>query len=184
MGVGRYVALLRGINVGGNNLIKMTALAACFEKNGFTAVATYIQSGNVIFQSSERAAEALARRIEEMLTAAFRYPASVVLLSWRQLEKVVDEAPAKFGTDPSRYRYDVIYLKPPLTAKEALATVPTNPEVDRVHAGPGVLYFSRLSEKASKSRLSRVVSMPVYRNMTIRNWNTTIKLLERIAAPS
>jgi uncharacterized protein (DUF1697 family) len=50
--------------------------------------------------------------------------------------------------------------------------------VDKVSAGPGVLYFSRLIRKAAQSRLNRIVSMPIYQSMTIRNWNTTTKLLE------
>ena len=184
--MGRYVALLRGINVGGNNLIKMKALAACFEAQGYESVVTYIQSGNVLFQASERTAAKLTEGIEAMLSTTFRYPASVVLLSKRQMRRVVEEAPKGFGADPEQYRYDVLYLKPPLTAKAALASVPVKAGVDRVDAGPGVLYFSRLVAKAAQSQMSRVVSLPIYKNMTIRNWNTTAKLLDamkRIQSP-
>lgn len=175
--MGRYVALLRGINVGGNNLIKMKALAACFEAQGYANVITYIQSGNVLFDARERTAAKLTGRIEAMLSETFRYQASVVLLTEPQLRRVVEDAPKGFGDDPARYRYDVLYLKPPLTAKAALAGVPVKEGVDQVDAGPGVLYYSRLIEKASQSQLNRVVSMPVYKSMTIRNWNTTKKLL-------
>jgi uncharacterized protein (DUF1697 family) len=101
-----------------------------------------------------------------------------VVRSRQQLRRVVREAPPGFGTRPAQYRYDVLYLKPPLTAAEALALVPARPGVDRVFAGSGVLYFSRLIEKASQSQLNRVVAMPIYRQMTIRNWNTTTRLLE------
>ncbi len=65
----RYIALLRGINVGGKNLIKMPDLRACFEENGFLSVVTYIQSGNVIFESEESSAPRLTQRIETMLGA-------------------------------------------------------------------------------------------------------------------
>ena len=68
-----YVALLRGINVGGKNLIRMPALKACFEENGFEDVATYIQSGNVLFASSETRNAALTDRIEAMLAESFDY---------------------------------------------------------------------------------------------------------------
>jgi uncharacterized protein (DUF1697 family) len=67
---------------------------------------------------------------------------------------------------------------PPLTATKALKQVPTKGGVDQVASGPGALYFSRLTSKATQSRLSRVVSMPIYQSMTIRNWNTTTKLLQ------
>jgi uncharacterized protein (DUF1697 family) len=71
----------------------------------------------------------------------------------------------------------VIFLKEPLTASEAIKSVTTNPGVDQAFVGPDVLYFSRLTAAASRSRLPRIVGLPVYQNMTIRNWNTTCKLL-------
>ncbi len=175
--MGTYVALLRGINVGGKNLIKMAELKACLEAGGFEDVATYIQSGNVVFRSARSAPAALTRRVEELLTETFDYRASVVLRSRAQMRAVAEKAPNGFGSNDA-YRYDVIFLKEPLTASAALKDVPTNPDVDEVHVGPGVLYFSRLTSRASRSRLSRVVSLPIYQLMTIRNWNTTTKLLE------
>jgi uncharacterized protein (DUF1697 family) len=172
-----YVALLRGINVGGKNLIKMPALKACFEANGFEDVATYIQSGNVLFGSSETRASELANRIEEVLGQAFGYAATVVVRNRKQMRAIVERAPKGFGAEPAKYRYDVIFLKEPLTAKAAMKSVPTKPGVDEAHAGTGVLYFSRLTSKATQSRLSRIVSSPIYPSVTIRNWNTTTKLL-------
>ena len=108
----RYVALLRGINVGGKNLIRMTELAACFAEHGFGAVATYIQSGNVLFAAPERSASALARRLEEMLATSFNYRASVVLRNERQLRQVVEQAPEGFGSRPAQERYDVLLRVP------------------------------------------------------------------------
>ena len=173
----RYVALLRGINVGGKNLIKMPALKTCFEANGFEDVVTYIQSGNVVFASPETRAEGLTRQIEAMLAETFGYQATVVVRNRTQMRAVVDRAPKGFGVDPTRYRYDVIFLKQPLTAKGAMKSVPTKPGVDEAYAGSGVLYFSRRIEKAAQSRLNRIVSSPIYANVTIRNWNTTTKLM-------
>jgi uncharacterized protein (DUF1697 family) len=72
----------------------------------------------------------------------------------------------------------VIFLRPPLTGAAAIKVVATAPGVDEASAGAGVLYFSRLIAKASKSRLSKIVSSPIYKNVTIRNWNTTTKLLQ------
>jgi uncharacterized protein (DUF1697 family) len=181
--VTRYVALLRGINVGGNNLIRMMALKACFEKHGFRDVATFIQSGNVLFESAESRRTALVREIEELLAATFDYPASIVLRSQKQLHDIVEHAPARFGTQPARYRYDVIFLKEPLKASVALESVLTRAGVDQAHAGVGALYFSRLISRASQSQLSRIVSSPIYKNLTIRNWNTTTKLLQMMEGP-
>jgi uncharacterized protein (DUF1697 family) len=172
-----YVALLRGINVGGKNLIRMPALKACFEANGFDDVTTYIQSGNVLFGSSETSASELANRIEEVLGKEFGYAATVVVRNRRQIRAIVERAPKGFGAEPAKYRYDVIFLKEPLTAKAAITRVPTKPGVDEAHAGTGVLYFSRLVSKATQSRLTRIVTSSIYPSVTIRNWNTTTKLL-------
>jgi uncharacterized protein (DUF1697 family) len=173
----RYVALLRGINVGGKNLLKMTALRACFEKDGFQDVATYIQSGNVLFTSAGSERQRLARRIEDLLAATFTYRASVVLRTRKHMQDIVGNAPDGFGAHPAKYRYDVIFLKDPLTAATAMKSVLTRQGVDQARAGVGVVYFSRLISKASQSRLSRLVSLPIYQSMTIRNWNTTTTLL-------
>jgi len=176
-----YVALLRGINVGGNNLIKMAELKRCFERQGFDNVSTYIASGNVLFEASAPAS-ALVPKIERSLSTTFGYTAQVVLRSKKQLVTVVERAPAGFGAQPAKYRNDVVFLKEPLTAQEALKSVVTRPGVDEVHAGNGVLYFSRLVSKVSQSLINKLVGKPVYQSMTIRNWNTTTRLLQMMDA--
>ena len=174
----RYVALLRGINVGGKNLIKMPALKAAFENDGFENVSTYIQSGNVLFDSPDSSSPQLTKRIEKMLAEAFDYVPTVIVRNRRQMRGIVDRSPKGFGSQPAKYRYDVIFLKEPLTAKAAVKHVPTNPAVDAAQAGSGVLYFSRLTAQATASRLNKIIGSPIYASMTIRNWNTTTKLLE------
>ena len=174
----RYVALLRGINVGGKNLIKMADLKACFEDRGFEDVATYIASGNVFFDSPERSAAKLTRQIEKALTTRFGYTATVVIRSRSQMRSVVESAPKGFGSQPSRYLSDVLFLKPPTRPAAVLKTLPLKEGVDEADAGPGVLYFSRLKSKASSSRMSGIVMMPIYKSITIRSWSTTVKLHE------
>ena len=82
-------------------------------------------------------------RIEELLSATFDYTASVVLRSREQLKKIVTRAPEGFGTRPTQFRYDVIFLKEPLTAPTAMKSVLVKAGVDEAHAGSGALYFSR-----------------------------------------
>lgn len=173
-----WLALLRGINVGGRNVIRMAELRKCFESEGFRDVVTYIQSGNVIFRSVSSGPGALTARIEGMLEGAFDYGAKVTLRSRKQMRAVVGGAPEGFGVRPDAYRYDVLFLMPPLTAADAMEHVRARPGVDQAWAGDGVLYFSRLIAKASRSHLGRIASMPVYRSMTIRNWRTTTRLLQ------
>jgi uncharacterized protein (DUF1697 family) len=172
-----YVALLRGINVGGKNLIGMPALKASFEAGGFEDVVTYIQSGNVLFRA-RGPGTAVADWIERMLSTAFDYRASVVVRSHAQMRAIVEGASRGFGRDPKAYGYNVIFLKGPLTASAALKQVTSREGVDVVSAGRGVLYWSILASRAAQSRISRVASMPIYQNITIRNWNTTTRLLQ------
>ena len=173
-----FVALLRGINVGGANLIRMPALKACFEAEGFRDVTTYIQSGNVLFRAGRASRQALTAHVEKALSQTFAYQSRVVVRSFEQMRATVEEAPKSFGRQPTAYRYDVVFLKDPLTPDEAMKSVSAKPGVDRVFAGDSVLYCSRLISKAAQSRLSRVVGTPAYQNMTIRSWNTTAKLLD------
>jgi uncharacterized protein (DUF1697 family) len=138
---------------------------------------TYIASGNVVFEAPSLPAAVLTERVERIISAAFPYRASIVLRSRDQMRAIVRGAPPGFGSDPGAYRYDVIFLKPPLSAREAMATVSTRAGVDEAHLGRGVLYFSRLAAKASQSRLSSIVGSPIYPRITIRSWNTTARLL-------
>jgi len=100
----RYLALLRGINVGGKNLIRMTELAACLGENGLSSVTTYIASGNVLFEARDSSAVALTLRLEKVLAETFSYRASVVLLDRRQLRRIVARAPDGFGRRPALER--------------------------------------------------------------------------------
>lgn len=175
-----YVTLLRGINVGGSNLIKMAELRDCFERNGFDEVSTYIASGNVLFRSRATDVKRLARKIERMISGDFPYDAKVVVVSHDQLRTIVENAPKGFGSKPDKYLSDVIYLRPPLSAAEAIREVDARKGVDEAAAGEGVLYFSRLKAKASGSRLSKIAASPIYQELTIRSWSTTTKLLGKL----
>jgi uncharacterized protein (DUF1697 family) len=174
----KYLALLRGINVGGNNIIKMVDLKACFEKMGFLDVSTYIQSGNVLFNSPETNLTKLTDKVEKTLSKQFSYQSTVVVVLHQELKEAVKKAPKGFGTEPTKYRYDVIFLKAPLTGKEAIKEIQVREGVDEVSAGKNVLYFSRTEENVTKSYVSKIVSLPIYKSMTIRNWNSTSKLLK------
>lgn len=173
----QYLALLRGINVGGKNIIKMVDLKACFEEMDLSDVTTYIQSGNVVFASTETDSAKLTDKIEKTLSKRFNYTSRLVLVAHPEMKKIVAGAPKGFGDEPDTYRYDVIFLKEPLTPAKAMEQVSVKEGVDQAYQGKYVLYFSRLIAKASSSHLTKIVGLPVYQNMTIRNWNTTTKLL-------
>ena len=171
----QYLALLRGINVGGKNLVKMADLRLAFEDLGFADVATYIQTGNVFFRAPRQRRADLAARIEAELSRRFGVELKIVVLTEAELRAVVAGAPRCFGAES--LSCDVIFLRKPLTAKRAFGVLEHKEGVDEAHVGKGVVYFSRLAARASSSRLSKVVALPEYQNMTLRSWTTTTKLL-------
>ncbi|MBG0859419.1 MAG: DUF1697 domain-containing protein [Bacteroidales bacterium] len=173
-----YLALLRRINVGGNNIIKMTDLKSFFEELEFTGVTTYIQSGNVLFKSDEKDKARLTDKIEKALSGRFNYNSRIVVISHPQLKKIIIDAPAGFGKEPSKFRYDVIFVKESLTTGELIKKVSIRDGVDKAWQGETVLYFSRLIIRVTQSHLSRIISIPEYQYITIRNWNTTSRLLD------
>ena len=147
----QYVALLRGINVGGKNKVLMPDLRAVFEELGYVAVRTYIQSGNVLFES-DSPSSSLESDIETMLERRFRVPLVVVVRSHSQLRKVVGDAPAGFGKTPDTYHSDTIFLRAPLTAKQAMRIVELREDVDQAWPGRGVIYFSRAERVADEEQ--------------------------------
>ncbi len=174
-----YLILLRGINVGGKNTIPMAKLKVCLEELGCTNVTPYIQSGNVIVQS-DRSAKALTKIVEETLPKKFTLDSTVIkilVLTKDELQKVVQSKPSGFGDQPDTYYSDVIFLIG-ITTAEAMSIFRPRTGVDTVWEGESVIYLERLGAERTKSRLKDVMSSPLYKSMTIRNWNTTTKLLE------
>lgn len=173
-----YVVLLRGINVGGKNKIAMSALKLLLEELGFADVATYIQSGNVLLRS-RLGAKAVAGKIEQALGKTFKLDSAlikVLALSADHLRSVVDKRPKGFGDAPKTYHSDAIFLMG-IGADEAMPAFSPREGVDTIWPGDGVIYSQRLSAMRTKSRLNRVMASPLYKSMTIRSWQTTIKLL-------
>ena len=177
-----YVVLLRGINVGGKNKVPMASLKKCLEQLGYAHVTTYIASGNVILKSGQSPDEIKAQ-IEAALPDHFKLVdefVKVLVLDRQQFQAVIDDKPEGFGDQPEKYHSDVIFL---MDTTSDIAMTAFNPKegVDRVWPGDGVIYSQRLSSQVVKSRLSKIASSPLYKSMTIRNWNTTTKLLKLLA---
>lgn len=178
-----YLALLRGINVGGKNKVPMAGLKKLLEDIGLEGVSTYIASGNAIFRSN-LAAKTIARKIEEELTSTFKLDdelVKVLVLSHNQLKAVLDKRPKGFGDEPDKYHSDAIFLMD-IDRDEAFAVFKPRDGVDKVWPGEGMIYSQRLSAERTKSRLGRIVASPLYKSMTIRSWQTTQKLLELLEA--
>lgn len=175
------MVLLRGINVGGKNKIPMSDLKKCLEGLGFSNVSTYIASGNVILKSN-KCAEDIKAQIEEALPENFKLNnefIKVLVLTRDQFQSVIDNKPKGFGEQPEKYHSDAIFLMG-IDSAQAMPVFDPREGVDKVWPGDGVIYSQRLSSQRTKSRLSKIMGTPIYRSMTIRNWNTTTRLLKML----
>ena len=130
----KYIALLRGINVGGNNIIKMRALKECFEKMGYTNVVTFIQSGNVIFEAKNENKKEISTHIESVLSKTFNYESLIVLISHLEFKKIVADVPKEWNARDDIRCY-IGFLKEPLTAEKAAQEIKINEEVDSLKVG-------------------------------------------------
>lgn len=175
----KYVALLRGINVGGKNKVAMAALRECLKDLGFSNVSTYIASGNVLLESERKTGEVKAQ-IEDALPKCFELDTDIIkvlVLSHPELKKIINGKPKSFGEHPEKYHSDIVFLMG-IDVTEAITVFRPKEGVDTIWPGGGVIYSQRLSEMRTKSRLSKIVGTPAYKQMTIRTYNTVTKLLE------
>jgi uncharacterized protein (DUF1697 family) len=174
----RYVAFLRGINVGGKTLIRMADLRACVEDLGHADVSTYIASGNVLFTSPARSAAALEAPLEQAIDQRFLLSVRVFVRSARQLAATVAAIPAHWPGNAD-LRANVIFLARGLDVDALLRDVPPKPEIDEVVRVPGALLWAARREALTRSRMLRLVGDPAYKRMTIRNVNTVLALARR-----
>lgn len=173
-----YVVLIRGINVGGKNRVPMAELRSYLETSGFTEVQTYIASGNVILRS-DRGPEQVQTAVEAILSEHFTTDnqlIKVLVVTRGQLQALVDQKPTGFGERPDLYHSDVIFLMN-IDIDQAMAVFSPREGVDTIWPGKAVVYSQRLSAERTKSRLNRIIGSVPYQSMTIRSWNTVVKLL-------
>jgi uncharacterized protein (DUF1697 family) len=178
-----HVALLRGINVGGHNIIPMAALAKTFERLRFTSVKTFIASGNVIFGAPKQDLRKLEVEIEKALVADFDYDAKVVVKSRPEMDAIL-AAIAKAWKQPSAdVHYYVMFLRHAIDDKGVLAQFEPRSGVETLTYVPGALLWAAKKTAPGTSTVAKqLLSKPFYQQMTMRNLNTTRKLGELMAA--
>ncbi len=172
----RFLALLRGVNVGGKNIVPKDALRECFEDLGFRSVRTYIQSGNILFRSAGTDATALTDEIEHALSDRFSYNARAAVLSRSSYRFAVDAAPEDWGRNDAQMHHALFTLAE-TTPNHVLSRLRApKPEVETVTAGPGVIYWSVSRARPTRSTWVKLPSSPEYQRLTARNHNTVFRL--------
>jgi uncharacterized protein (DUF1697 family) len=176
----RYVALLRGINVGGKTLLKMAALKKCVEELGFDDVSTYIASGNVLFESSERDTAKLETRIERAIEDRFRLPVRVIVLDRAAYARIVKAIPRRWLDDAS-VRANVAFVHRRTDAKQVVRELEPDPAVEEVVAIKGAILWATKRDALNRSVMRKLIGGAAYKELTVRNLNTTLKLQELIS---
>jgi uncharacterized protein (DUF1697 family) len=177
----RYVALLRGINVGGKTLIKMADLKACLEDLGLGAVSTYIASGNVLFETGRRSAAKLETEIERAVEQRFELPVKVVVLDRPSYARIVEAVPMSWVGDES-VRANVAFVRRGIHTNEVVRDLEPDPRVEEVKAIDGAILWATKRTALNRSVMRKLIGGAVYKELTVRNLNTTLKLHELLGA--
>ncbi len=170
-----YVALLRGINVGGNNKVEMARLKTEVEALGYTQVATYINSGNVVFATKETDIAKIAKKIERVIEKTFHLSISVVVRSHAQIKKVCTAIPDEWQNNAEQ-KTDVMFLWEAYDSKKSLSLVTINPDVDTVKYVAGAIVWHLKKSDYNKSGMHDIIGTELYKHVTVRNVNTVRKL--------
>jgi uncharacterized protein (DUF1697 family) len=169
------VALLRGINVGGNAKVSMIKLKETFEKLGLENVLTYINSGNVIFETSRPDLHKIREEIEEAIEADFGFTVPIVVRDVGSIAKVIKKTPEPWKND-NEMKTDVMFLWEEVDTPEVLEEMGIMPDLDSVMYEEGAVIWHVKREDINKSGLLKLIGTKLYKQMTVRNVNTLRKL--------
>jgi uncharacterized protein (DUF1697 family) len=173
-----YVALLRGINVGGNRLIKMDDLKRTFEKLGFINIRSVQATGNIIFQTSRTDKEKLIKDIQDMLHKDFNHPISVILVTREYMVRLIEKNPFKeIHVLPETRLY--VSFRSDKNGSSALAVPYESPEKDfKILSVTDYEICSvlTLSPERNTTDVMKILEKEYGKQITTRNWNTLIKI--------
>jgi uncharacterized protein (DUF1697 family) len=170
----KYAALLRGINVGKGARVPMKALKELFEGLGLTDVVTYLNSGNVVFESARGASE-LTQLIEEALERAFGQRIPTLVKTSTEMIQIADSIPSDWGSDEGQQTY-VAYLFGDVDKPGLVSELPVKKQFMSIFHTPGAIVWNIRRENYNRSQITKIVGHSSYARMTTRNVNTARKL--------
>lgn len=176
------ISLLRGVNVGGNRLVKMAELVDLYKSLRLAGPRSHIQSGNVIFGTTEGDLEGLARRIEEAIERKFGMRSDVILRTSDEMKKVIESNPfaGRLEIPPNKLVVTFLTSAPGPEAQDTLRALPPAPEEFHLTGRDLYAYYPNgmSGSKTPQSAIDRATKV----RGTARNWNTVTKLYELAAA--
>jgi uncharacterized protein (DUF1697 family) len=172
------ISMLRGINVGAHNRIKMDALRAVYESLGLRDVQTYVQSGNVIFSTKEKARTKLRTRIETAIHKKFGFRPDVILRSVSEMRDAIARNPfaGRRDIEPSKLLVTFLAEKPDGRAQQMIREIKAHPE--ELHLDGRELYVYFPNGMARPTLSWATLGKSLNTTGTGRNWNSVVKLLE------
>lgn len=173
----KFVALLRGINVGGNRKVPMADLKASFEELGFTDVKTFINSGNVIFETDFSHTDKLTKLIQKQIEKDFGFAVAVLLRSQPEMQKLEKAIPGTWVND-KEMKCDVMFLWPEIDSPKVLDQLIHNPEMEDLKYVPGAVIWRIDRPNATKSKVIKIIGTKLYKQITVRNANTARKIYQ------
>lgn len=176
-----YTALLRGINVGGKNKVDMKILKQSFEQAGMNNVVTYINSGNIIFINDHHSKNDIAHIPEKAILNTFGLDIKVLVLSLEDMKKVMSSLPESWTND-DQMRSDVLFLWEAINDESILDQLTFKPEIETVKYAPGAILWTIDKKNVTKGSMAKLIGTKLYKQMTIRNVNTTRKIYELMLA--
>lgn len=166
----KHIALLRGINVGGNKSINMKRLRTLFESSGYTGVSTYLNSGNVIF-NSEETTENARMRIQNLMKNEFGFNVPTIVRTEEEMRTIADAIPEEWCNDDT-HKTDVAFLFPEIDSESTLGSLPIKREYIDIRYVKGAIIWNVSRKDYNKSHINKIIGQKVYQFMTIRNVNT------------
>ena len=171
-----YLVLIRGINAGSKNAIKMEKLKKIFENMKFSNVETFIQTGNVFIKDYNNDKQKLSKKIEKNLSIEMKNEIKIKVLNINELNNIIKNVPEGFGGNNDKFKYDIMFLIEPLTTKEIMKELIILENEDEIYEGKNVFYIKRSSKKLTGSYISQIANK--WSNITVRNLKITTELYE------
>ena len=165
----KYICLMRGINVGGKNMVTMATLKSMFEGLGFTKVQTYINSGNILFQSDETDTDKLADLCHRTIFDELALDIGLMVLEAAILRDAIEHAPDWWAKDPDS-THNALFVIPPATSEEIVTGMGNiKPDYEKLAWFGPVIFWTAALATYSRTRWSQLVKTQYYKSVTIRN---------------
>ena len=175
----KYIALLRGINISGKNKISMTELKKEFKQLGYKEIITYLNSGNIIFNSNITDKDTIKNNIQLMIKSKFSLDIPIFIITSQELEELLNNNPNWWGKNDKETYDNIIFIIPPTTYNDVISVIGSPNEHEKIKEYNNNIFWSYSLKNYRKTNWwSKTASTSISKNITIRTANTMKKILE------